>query len=91
MPPKCTIGGSDDAGAGEAPAQCVKLGTEVVIAANEVSHGQQRDLDVFAAVVPRQPEPEVHSNSSNDSDSNGKPVSHLYPFLRQIYHVFYKF
>ena len=55
MPPKRTIGGSGDAGAGEAPAQRVKLGTEVAIAADEVSRGQQHDLDFVGAVVPPPP------------------------------------
>ena len=52
MPPKRTIGGSGDAGAGEAPAQRVKLATEVSIAADEVSRGQQHDLEFIGAVVP---------------------------------------
>ena len=52
MPPKRTIGGSGDAGAGEALAQRVKLGTEVAVAADEVSRGQQHDLDFVGAVVP---------------------------------------
>ena len=78
MPPKRTIGGSGDAGAGEAPAQRVKLGTEVAVAADEVSRGQQHDLDFVGAVVPPQPEPEVNSNSGNNCDSDGKPVSHLH-------------
>ena len=52
MPPKRTIGGSGDAGAGEAPAQRVKLATEVSVAADEVSRGQQHDLDFVGAVVP---------------------------------------
>ncbi|XP_073363193.1 uncharacterized protein [Aegilops tauschii subsp. strangulata] len=65
---KRTIGGSGDAGAGEAPAQRMKLRTEVVVAADEVSRGQQRNLDFIAVVVPPQPKPEVHSYSDNDSD-----------------------
>ena len=52
MSPKCTIGGSGDAGAGEAPAQRVKLGTEVAVTADEVSCGQQHDLDYAGIVVP---------------------------------------
>jgi len=52
MPPKRTIGGSGDAGAGEAPAQRVKLGTEVSVTADEVSRGQQHDLDFVGAIVP---------------------------------------
>ena len=52
MPSKRTIGGSGDAGAGEAPAQRVKLGTKVAIAADEVSRGQQHNLDFIGAVVP---------------------------------------
>nr|XP_020185199.1 uncharacterized protein LOC109770892 [Aegilops tauschii subsp. strangulata] len=40
MPPKRSIGGSGDAGASEAPAQRVKLATEVSVAADEVSRGQ---------------------------------------------------
>jgi hypothetical protein len=35
------------------------------------------------------PEPEVHSDSGDDSDDDpdddGEPVSHLYPFMWQIY------
>ena len=52
MPPKRTIGGSGDAGAGEAPAQRVKLGIEVVVVTNEVSRGKQHDLDFVGAFVP---------------------------------------
>ena len=52
MPPKRTIGGSGDAGAGEAPAQRVKLATEVSVAADEVSRGQQHDLEFIGTVVP---------------------------------------
>ena len=81
VPPQRTIGGSGDAGAGEAPAQRVKLATEVSIAADEVSHRQQHDLEFVGAVVPPQPEPEVNSNSGNNCDSDGKPVSHLYTHL----------
>ena len=50
--PKRTISGSGDAGAGEAPAQRVKLATEVSVAADEVSRGQQHDLEFVGAVVP---------------------------------------
>ena len=78
---ECIIGGSGYAGAGEAPAQRMKLGAEVVVAADEVSHGQQRDLYFVAVVVPPQPEPEVNSYSGNDSDSDGKPVSPPAPFV----------
>ena len=78
MQPKRTIGGSGDAGAGEAPAQRVKLATEVSVAADEVSRGQQHDLEFVGAVLPPQLEPEVNSNSGNNCDSNGKPVSHLH-------------
>ena len=81
MPPKRTIGGSGDAGAGEAPAQRVKLGTEVAAVADEVSHGQQHDLDFVDATMPPQPEPEVNSNSDNDCNSDRKPISHLYTHL----------
>ena len=81
MPPKRTIGGSGDAGAGEAPAQRVKLGTEVAVAADKVSCGKHHDLEFVGAVVPPQPEPEVNSNSGNDCDSDGKPVTHLYTHL----------
>ena len=52
MPPKRTIGGSGDVGPSEAPAQPVKLATEVSIAADEVSRGQQHDLEFIGAVVP---------------------------------------
>ena len=52
MPPKHTIGGSGDTGAGEAPAQRVKLATEVSVTADEVSRGQQHDLEFVGAVVP---------------------------------------
>ena len=55
MPPKRTIGGSGDAGAGEAPTQRVKLGTEVTVTAGEVSPGQQRNLDLIGVVVPPLP------------------------------------
>ena len=55
MPPKRTIGGSGDAGAGEAPAQRVKLATEVSVAADEVLRGQQHDLEFVSAVVPPPP------------------------------------
>ena len=75
---KHTIGGSGDAGASEAPAQRVKLATEVSVAADEVSRGQQHDLEFIGAVVPPQLEPEVNSNSGNNCDSDGKPVSHLH-------------
>jgi hypothetical protein len=82
MPPKRTIRGSGDAGAGEAPTQRVKLGTEVAVAADEVSRGQHHDLDFVGAVVPPpQPEREVNSNSGNDYDSDGKLVSHQYTHL----------
>ena len=57
MPPKRTIGGSGDVGAGEAPTQRVKLATEVSVIANEVSRGQQHNLDFIGAVMPPQPEP----------------------------------
>jgi hypothetical protein len=53
----------------------MKLGAEVAVTTDEVSRRQQRDLDFVAAVVPPQPEPEVHSYSGNDFDSDGKPVS----------------
>ena len=52
VPPKHTIAGSGDAGAGEAPAQRVKLDTEVAAATDDVSHGQQHDLDFVGAIVP---------------------------------------
>ena len=52
MPLKHTIEGSGDAGAGEAPAQCMKLDAEVAVAADEVTRGQKRDLDFVAVVVP---------------------------------------
>ena len=82
MPPKRTIGGSGDAGAGEAPAQHVKLGTEVTVAADKVLCRQQHDLDFVGTVVPPpQPELEINSNSGNDCDSDGKLVSHLYTHL----------
>jgi hypothetical protein len=55
MPSKRTIEGSGDAGAGEAPAQRMKLGTEVVVAADEASRGQQHDLDFVGPVVPPPP------------------------------------
>ena len=72
MPLKRTIGGSGDASAGEAPAQRMKLGTEVAIAADEVLRGQQHDLDFVSIVVPPQPDTEVHGYSGNNSDSDGK-------------------
>ena len=56
MPPTRTIRGSGDAGAGEAPAQRVKLGTEVTVTAGEVSRGQQHDLDFVGTVVPPPPQ-----------------------------------
>ena len=49
---KRTIRGSGDAGAGEAPVQCVKLGTKVAITADEVSHGEQHDLNFVSTIVP---------------------------------------
>ena len=55
MPSKRTIGGSGDSGAGEAPAQRVKLATEVSVAADEVSRGQQHDIDFVGAIVPPPP------------------------------------
>ena len=79
MPPKNTIGGSGDAEAGEAPAQRVKLGTEVAVAADKVSRRQKHDLDFIGAVP--QPQPEVNSNTGNDCDSDRKLVSHLYTHL----------
>ena len=78
MPPKCTIGGSGDAGAGEAPAQRVKLAIEVSVTADEVSRGHHNDLEFIGAIMPPQLEPEVNSNSGNNCDSDGKPVSHLH-------------
>jgi hypothetical protein len=53
----------------------MKLGAEVAVATDEVSHEQQHDLDFIAVVVPPLPEPEVHSYSGTDSDSDGKSVS----------------
>jgi hypothetical protein len=90
MPPKRTIGGSGNGGAAEAPEHGVELETEVAIAADEVLRGQKRDGD---GVVLPLPEPEVHSDSGDDSDDHsdddsdddGEPVSHLYPFMWQIY------
>jgi hypothetical protein len=82
MPPKLTIGGSGDTGAAKAPEHSVKLETEVAVTANEVSRGQKRDGD---DVVLPLPEPEVHSDSGYDSDDDEEPVSHLYPFMWQIY------
>ena len=73
--PKRTIDGNGDTGASEAPAQRMKMDTEVAVAADEVSRGLQRDLDFVAAVMPPQPEPEVHNYSGNDSDFDGKPIS----------------
>ena len=55
MPPKRTIGGSGDAGAGEAPTQRVKLATEVSVTAAKVSCGQQQDLEFIVAIVPSPP------------------------------------
>ena len=55
MLPKRTIGASGDARAGEAATQRVKLGTEVVVAAAEVSRGQQYDLDFVGTIVPPPP------------------------------------
>ena len=52
MPLKRTIGGSGGAGASEAPAQRVKLATEVSVAADEVSREQEHDLEFIGAVVP---------------------------------------
>ena len=86
MPPKRTIRGSGDAGTAEAPEHGVKLETEVVVAADEVSHGQKSDGD---GVVLPLPEPEVHNDSdehsSGDNDSNGELVCHIYPFLVNTY------
>ena len=59
----------------------MKLATEVSIAADEVSRGQQHDLEFIGAVVPPQPEQEVNNNSGNNCDFDGKPVSHLYTHL----------
>ena len=83
------IRGSGDDGAAEAPKHDVKPETEVAVAAEEVSC----DLDVIDAVVLPQAEPHVHSNpgddfddhSGDDSDDDGEPVNHLYPFMWQIY------
>ena len=65
---KRTIGGSGDVGAGEAPTQGMKLGTKLAVVADEVSHG----LDFVRIVVPPHTEPEVHSYSINDYDSDEK-------------------
>ena len=43
---------ASDAGAGEAPAQHMKLGVEVAVTSDEVSRRQQRYLDFVAVVVP---------------------------------------
>ena len=60
----------------------MKLGTEVVVAADKLSDGQQYDLDFVGAVVPLpQPEPEVNSNSGNDCASDEKTVSDLHTHL----------
>lgn len=85
MPPKHTIGGSGDAGAAEAPEHGVKLETDVAVAADEVSRGQKCDVDIVDGVVLPLPEPEVPSDFGDGSDDDGKPVSHLYPFMWQIY------
>ena len=68
------MGGSDHFGDGKAPKHIVKLGTEIAVA-----------VDVVGAAVLPEPEPVVHSDSDDhsgvDSDSDGEPVGHLYPFL----------
>ena len=71
MSSKRIIGGSGNGRAGEALAQRVKLGIEVGITADEISRGQQHNLDFLDAVVPPHPELEVNSN---DCDSYEKPV-----------------
>ena len=85
MPPKRPIGGSGDTRAAEAPEHGVKMETEVVVAADEVLLYH----DIVDGVVLPQPVPEVHTDSvddsGDDSDDDGEPVSHLYPFVYQIY------
>ncbi|KAE8797499.1 E3 ubiquitin-protein ligase [Hordeum vulgare] len=97
MPPKRPIGGSGDTRATEALDQGVKMATEVAISAYDVS----LDLDAVDGVVLPQPDPEVHTDSSDntgddsgndsdvhsgdDADDDGQPISHLYPSICQIY------
>ena len=93
MPPKHPIGGSGDAGAAKAPEHGVEMETEVVVAAGEVSLHH----DFVDGIVLPQPEPKIHTDSGDDlgddsddhsgdeSDDDGQPVSHLYPFMCQIY------
>ena len=92
MPPKRTIGGSGDAGAGEAPAQRVKLATEVSVAADEVSRGQQHDLDFVGAIVPPSPPPAGAGGQQQLRQRlqlrRKTYLSSIYPFVRQTYQVF---
>ena len=90
MPPKHTIGGSGDAGAGEAPAQRMKLATKVSVAADEVSRGQQHDLDFVGAVVPP---PLAGAGGQQQLRQQLRlrrktGYSSIYPFVRQTYQVF---
>ena len=89
MPLKRPIGGSGDAEAAEALEHDMEMETEVVVVVGEAS---LHPYIVDGVVLP-QPEPEVHTNSGDDSgndsgddsDNDGEPVSHLYPFMCQIY------
>ena len=63
----------------------MKVGTEIAVIGDDVSRGQQCRLDVVAYATLPQPEPVVHSDSdehsSEDNDSDGELVGHIYPFL----------
>ena len=85
MPPKHPIRVSGIAGATKAPEHGVEMETEVAVTAGELS----LHPDVVDGVELPQPEAEFHTDSDDhsgdDSDDDGQPVSHLYPFMCQIH------
>ena len=93
MPPKRPIGGSGDAGAAKAPEHGVEMETEVAVTAGELS----LHPDIVDGVELPRPEAEFHTDSDDhssddsndhsgdDTDDDGHLVSHLYPFMCQIY------
>ena len=79
------IGGSGDAGAAKAPEHGVEMETEVAVTAGELS----LHPDIVDDVELPQSEANFHTDyddhSGDDSDDDGQLVSHLYPFMCQIY------
>ncbi|KAE8814680.1 hypothetical protein D1007_08212 [Hordeum vulgare] len=71
------MGGSDHAGADEAPEHIMKMGIDISVAVDDVSCEQYLNLDVVTIIVLPHPEPMVHIDSdyhsSVDSDSDGEP------------------